>query len=1369
MFMSRCLTVFSICLLLLFGGMSVVSATPPDDYLGDSSIYTGVPSQRPTPNVLFVIDTSRSTLSRAPGVGYDSATTYSIATGFDTDQLYVGDQFGTFSPSRALGSVKLTNNGTDPYVFCNPSYTVPDPMGGPDIAKNTDVQAILAANGTYSGAGTNKFPNLATDGDCLGAPQGRVYATGNYLNYTYALSVVEADAVIIQHTYNWCRNARQCFTETGNFLLTADLINAGAAQEPGVGSEWELYWSSTTEPATYPDDDSDGIWDGVDGWDPATYQNYYLPASADAVTQREAFYSALEPVIRGASGAVNLGFLAYNPNNQGAVVGQHMAFYGDDPSALIDALPQGDEDGDGDIEDEDPSVIASGPNRPQAEALYDAGYYFMVDNGSFTPVYRKKDGALPSQQSINLTASDQIPADMINICGYNHVILLTNGLPNQDGDPALDLGDYDNDEYGNEGTYGAGTHYLDDVAYYLHNVVDINGDAKPGDVTVHTILAFQTEDELIKNTAEDGGGYFYNVQDTNGLTKALQEILASIVSETDTAFVAPVVPASSTNRTISSNKVYLGLFKPQSNEPWHGNLKKYKVNSDNELLDSLGNRATDDQGDFVYSQSYWGTGTIAGQTKIMSADGPRNTVPAGYDPEDPTAIVDLHGGDGGIVNAGGAGGTLQARDFTTNPRKIYTYLTPANSGVASADSSLIATQNLFAVSNTDITYNTTLDVPDATVRNKLINYVHGYAAFSTTPTAKRNWIFGDILHSKPLVFNYTNYTDANETTCFPSPLFDPTDSDPVVAASNGTTSFNSSVIFVGANDGMLHAIRDCDGEELWAFVPPSLLNHLKWLPQSGHEYYVDAPASAYVHDFDNDGAIEPGAGDKVILVMGLRRGGGKSFLTPNEPRGSYFAIDVTKPNSPVFLGEVDNTSTNLGEMGETWSQPRLHKIMDGTTEKLVFFVGAGYDTNEDRRWGNTQDFPTSNVSSPVNPFLDTDTTVLTNDGDPGVSNAGVTSAGGGSQLNPKGRGLFIIELATLNKDGNGDYTPDFSNGGTVVWKYTYAEDSDMTFSIPSDIAVIDWDGDGFADRAYAGDTGGRVWCFEMPIDRVTDPANPTGDKSAWTGRKIFNGNQGYTGSFDSDGVMSSSADGSLGKKFFYRPSISRIGPYAALYFGSGDRVHPLNLASNDRLYMLIDRGQGAASDDAGTTFDETTAITEQNLVDVTENELQNSSSADQVAGVLDELYDDANLGWYIRLQNPGEKMLAPPVVFFGQVFYTTYAPLVGSVSGCEVGNLGVSRLYHLTYRTGEAAYDYDSSNNADDTSSNTRADGDDGEVLKKSDRVRVLGEGIPSGIVTLMDASGKVTMMISASNRVGAYDAPDAKLITPVYWIQWNE
>ena len=1330
--MYRFQLIFLVVFAALLGGVISSLALEPDDYLGDSAIYTGAPSEQPTPNVLFVIDTSEATLGRAPGVGYNSAISYSSSEGFVNDQIYVGDNAGLFSPSQNLGSVRLSYNPSypsDPFVSCTTTYNTV--INGFDTVKTVNVQSLLAKNGTYSGAGSTKFPNLNVSGTCETDPKGEVYATGNYLNYIYSTAVMDSDAVIIQHTYLWRKNpAKPYVSITENFLLIKELTNATSDDEPGAGDNTELYWSTTLEAPTYPKD-ADGNWDGSDGW--GVGDNYYLPVSSDSKTQREAFYEALVPVIGGASPDVNFGFLYYNLNNQGAELGYPMTFFGEDPSAILEALPQGDEDGDG-VTDETPQidVVISPTQRPASESLYDAGYYFMVNNGVFTPQYIKKDGSMPSQQSVNLTASEQIPADMVNICGYNHIIFLTNGLPNAD-DGTPDIGDWDDDNTESEGiyVYGKGSHWLDDVAYYLHNIVDLNGDGLPGDITVHTVLAFQTEDELIANTAEDGGGLFYNVADVNGLTRALQEILSNIVSESDTAFVAPVVPASTTNRTISSNKVYLGLFKPMNIEPWRGNLKKYKVSLDNELLDVHGNPATDDQGDFVYSQSFWGTGDVDGDgtDEILGADGTRNLVPDTYSPYNSLSVEDPNGGDGGIVDAGGIGGTLQARDLSTDPRAIYTYL---GSNLVLSDSA-----NHVTTSNTNIVA-ATLGVANSTEKDDLINYLHGYDSYGTTATAKRKWIFGDILHSKPLVFNYSNYGDNVETTC--------TD------FSDLTADFNSTLIFVGANDGMLHAFRDCDGREVWAFIPPSLLPDLKYLPEVGHDYYVDAPSSAYVHDFNNDGIIDDTDGDAVVLIFGLRRGGGNAYLTPGDSRGSYIALDVTDPMNPEFLWEVGSTtSTDFGEFGETWSQPRLHKVLDGSAEKVVMFVGAGYDNNEDLRWGDTQGFPSSVVSSPVDPANDTDTTEPTDDGNV----AGSTSDATGSQRNPKGRGLYVIEVATLNKDVSGDYTPDFTNSGAFVWKWTIGEDSDMTYSIPTDIAVIDWDGDGFADRAYAGDTGGRMWRFDLPNDKTT--TTWSANKDNWSGKIIFNANPGYEGTVASDGTVTSASDSTNGKKIFYRPAVARSGTNAMLYFGSGDREHPLNLSSNDRMYMLFDRGQGSADE-----------IDEGFLIDVTDNTLQESDSTEQITGLLTELYDSGNYGWYIRLENSGEKMLAPPVVFFGQVFYTTYAPLTGQVSDCEVGNLGISRLYHLDFRTGEAVFNYDFTNDTD-TTENQRAIGEEGAILKKSDRVRTLGEGIPSGIVTLIDASGKVTMMISASNRVGTYQAPDAKLITPVYWMQWND
>ncbi len=140
----------------------------------------------------------------------------------------------------------------------------------------------------------------------------------------------------------------------------------------------------------------------------------------------------------------------------------------------------------------------------------------------------------------------------------------------------------------------------------------------------------------------------------------------------------------------------------------------------------------------------------------------------------------------------------------------------------------------------------------------------------------------------------------------------------------------------------------------------------------------------------------------------------------------------------------------------------------------------------------------------------------------------------------------------------------------------------------------------------------------------------------------------------------------------------------------------------------------------------------------------------------------------------GEKVLAAPVMFNNEAYFTTYTPKVIDTTAddydpCEVGNLGSSHLYHVDAETGESVLNYDFKNDGDygTLADGDRSRGEPGEVLKRSDRTRYLGEGIPSGIVTLIDASGRVTMMISSSNRVETYNAPDVKLISPVYWMQW--
>jgi len=181
-----------------------------------------------------------------------------------------------------------------------------------------------------------------------------------------------------------------------------------------------------------------------------------------------------------------------------------------------------------------------------------------------------------------------------------------------------------------------------------------------------------------------------------------------------------------------------------------------------------------------------------------------------------------------------------------------------------------------------------------------------------------NWLLGDIYHSTPLVVGAPNLN-------FPDSAFGAKYSD-------FKTNFNSrgTVIYVGANDGMLHAFSDIDGTENFAIIPNNLLGQLKELRTNSHQFFVDSSPRAYDVFF--------GGTWSTVLVSGERAGG-----------NYYFALDVTDPTSgsyPTVLWGV----TDPG-MGNTWSRPEIGWVTIGGQEKFVAFVGGGYSTTDNI--GNT--------------------------------------------------------------------------------------------------------------------------------------------------------------------------------------------------------------------------------------------------------------------------------------------------------------------------------------------------------------------------------------------------------------------------------
>jgi len=248
-------------------------------------------------------------------------------------------------------------------------------------------------------------------------------------------------------------------------------------------------------------------------------------------------------------------------------------------------------------------------------------------------------------------------------------------------------------------------------------------------------------------------------------------------------------------------------------------------------------------------------------------------------------------------------------------RKIYTYLGGAG-------------KEEFKLTNSNLTKEA-LGVPDDINRNKLINHVRGIDAYDLNgngnTTELREWKLGDIFHSNPVIIGE------------PSRFF----IDEGFSGVGGFYQANkdrTKVIFVGANDGMLHAFNASTGDEVWGFIPNSLLKNLLSMV-STHTYYVDSSPKVADVWFDSNGDNIKSAGEwRTLLVSGLRKGG-----------KTYFGLNITDTLNPIYLWEFPKStdSATLAKVGQSWSEPAIGrvKIESGSNlvEKWVAFIGGGFD------------------------------------------------------------------------------------------------------------------------------------------------------------------------------------------------------------------------------------------------------------------------------------------------------------------------------------------------------------------------------------------------------------------------------------------
>lgn len=436
---------------------------------------------------------------------------------------------------------------------------------------------------------------------------------------------------------------------------------------------------------------------------------------------------------------------------------------------------------------------------------------------------------------------------------------------------------------------------------------------------------------------------------------------------------------------------------------------------------------------------------------------------------------------------------------------------------------------------------------------------------------ERTNVLGDIVYSNPVYVGK------------PQGEYDDT-------ASFGDGSFSSfknsnvnrpGVIYIGANDGMLHGFWEDDGSEAIAYVPNMLFSsasqeglHYLTDPDYTHRYYVDL--SPTVADVYLNGAW------RTLLIGGHRAGG----------RG-LFALDVTDPTAfsdanadSIVLWEF--TSDDNNSLGYTYSKPTM-ALMENDKWAAVF--GNGYNDLGD---GQAK--------------------------------------------------LFILYLEE-GMDGawsSSDYKVIATGVGTA---------SDRNgLSTP---ALVDSDGNGKADRVYAGDLKGNLWAFNL--SDTSDGQWDVAYKQGSTPKALFSAMIGTT-------PQPITSKPVVARNPAVETSTSNS-PNILVFFGTGQYIVNGDKTSTDTqtFYGVWDNGSPASQ----------LPRTRTHLIAQT---LDASSTADIRVPTNNDVNYNSKYGWYFDLPTVGERVVVDPKIRGEYVFFNTLIPDTNACNTQGYGWLMVLRM-----------------------------------------------------------------------------------------------
>jgi len=761
-----------------------------------------------------------------------------------------------------------------------------------------------------------------------------------------------------------------------------------------------------------------------------------------------------------------------------------------------------------------------------------------------------------------------------------------------------------------------------------------------------------------------------------------------------------------------------------------GNRHSYTGTRDGKLV--MGDINTSDKGDYVTTMFVGDDSQIRGRL-VEDADG-----------LDVPLTSDLNPLLEDVVSVFESGQELAKMD--KNDRNLYVWLDADKNGIVGATETIEfidtnkATLQPYLRAAATLRNNTTIKTAEEEAEDIIDfirgEYVTGYrnrcitvaGATKETNTGTRRsdcemtnqrvWPLGDIIYSTPTLVSG------------PSERYDQLYGDSAYRTFRKQYADRRNMIYVGANDGMLHAFNggffesretkfcrgnDADssgkiegtfnddttecgkhtdtakdfplGAEMWGLIVHDNLPHLAWLACNAtdddpsvcgyhdykHVYFVDErPKVSDVRIFDDD-AVHPG-GWGTILIMGLRFGGG--------------AMNIDFDTSPPTVNPA--ADAGIDKKGERFrSAYFLLDITDSDSPPKL--IGKFSHPN----LGFSTSYPAIARVGPIG--SEKWFTVIGSgpDNDPGAKSERDYDFKNTAQTGK----IFVVEM-TKNSFGAPAQQEMFSTSDAG--------------SIMADPSVIDVDLNYDSDVIYIGatisETGGKMY-------RINTNGSTTVD-SNWELSTLFS-DTGTPGM----GPVTVPASASLDQE-------GRL----LVFFGTGklrnegdteDKSQQRFYAIKDGCWINTSDSKCIAGGTYGLTdlFDATSVIVSPDSGSSTQVD-EGSSGA---CGGGNCSYRDlmthvrTKSGWFLNLSSssgsPSERVVARSAILGGLVMFTTYTPV--SIGGGSCSSIGSSKLYALYYETG-TAYDKPIFEGTDNAGNDINAT----EIQKSLS----LGEGMPTAV-----------------------------------------